>query len=392
MRNEDQLQVARVALAACGSRGYALGGSLAMQVHGVVGTRDSGDVDLLVNELLDDADAVRDQVAQALRRAGYHVEHQVSWGVTSDAAGTQNSEMRVSHPEHGTIHLQMVCLARYMKPVDRDGMPVIEIGDCLYRKIKALENRLGAKDFIDLALLQQHMSQTNADRYIRTYVTGMAQLEDRPEAEVARDLYQAYVQVAQIPDEAFAAYGYTPAQAVEIRTAVLTWADRLAPAANPMRRDTGIASGHLPITRQDAEAALNRMAHDPSMTRLSDQQLSSWRAEVTASMLKALSARQNLGHLRQQLQPIAGELERRAELTPYERAAEDAVRRAEEAEEMPGGDPGRLGPLGVLVRLKSPSTAPPLASPTRTPPSEVLLHQQHLQAHQYIQPGTGRQA
>ncbi|MER6618033.1 hypothetical protein [Streptomyces xantholiticus] len=94
--------------------------------------------------------------------------------------------------------------------------------------------------------------------------------------------------MAQVPDEAFAAHGYTPAQAVELRTVFLNWADRLAPESNPIRRDTAIASGHLPITYQDAQTALNRMAHSPSMTRLSDQQLSSWRAEATSNLLHAL--------------------------------------------------------------------------------------------------------
>ncbi|MGX5186252.1 hypothetical protein ACWKT5_26610 [Streptomyces avermitilis] len=379
-----------MALAACGSRGYSLAGSLAMQVHGVRGARDSDDVDLFVNRLLDDADTVRQDVTQALRAAGYHVEHAATWGVTDGVATAQNGKLVVSHPDHGTVNLEMVCVTRYLKPIDRDGMPVTAIGECLYRKIEALQNRLGAKDFLDLALLQAHMGQANADRYIGIYITALAQHQGRPESELQQDLYQAFAQVAQVPDEAFAAYGYTPAQAVEVRTAILTWADRLAPEANPMRRDTAIASGHLTITYQDAQAALNRMAHSPSMTRLSDQQLSSWRAEVTTSLLQAMATRQSTHSAQQQLHPISGELERRAQLTPHERAAEDAVRRAEEAEQMAGGDPGRLGPLGVLVRLKpppSPTTSPPSQAPT----AEALLHQQHLQAHQYIQPGTGRQ-
>ncbi|MFJ8787192.1 hypothetical protein [Streptomyces sp. NPDC102476] len=382
-----------MALAACGSRGYSLAGSLAMQVHGVRGARDSDDVDLFVNRLLDDADTVRQDVTQALRAAGYHVEHAATWGVTDGVATAQNGKLVVSHPDHGTVNLEMVCVTRYLQPIDRDGMPVTAIGECLYRKIEALQNRLGAKDFLDLALLQAHMGQANADRYIGIYITALAQHQGRPESELQQDLYQAFAQVAQVPDEAFAAYGYIPAQAVEVRTAILTWADRLAPEANPMRRDTAIASGHLTITYQDAQAALNRMAHSPSMTRLSDQQLSSWRAEVTTSLLQAMATRQSTHSAQQQLHPISGELERRAQLTPHERAAEDAVRRAEEAEQMAGGDPGRLGPLGVLVRLKpppSPTTSPP-SRPPQAPAAEALLHQQHLQAHQYIQPDTGRQ-
>lgn len=380
-----------MALAACGSRGYSLAGSLAMQVHGVRGARDSDDVDLFVNQLLDDADTVRENVTQALRAAGYHVEQAATWGVTDGVAAAQNGELVVSHPDHGMVNLQMVCVLRCLKPVERDGMPVTAIGDCLYGKLEALQNRLGAKDFVDLALLQAHMGQANLDRYIGAYVTAITQYQGRPESELQQDLYQAFAQVAQIPDEAFAAYGYTPAQAVELRTAILTWADRLAPESNPMRRDTAIASGHLSISYQDAQAALNRMAHSPSMTRLSDQQLSSWRAEATSSLLQAMAARQSTQHAQQQLHPISGELERRAQLTPHERAAEDAVRRAEEAERLAGGDPGRLGPLGVLVRLKPPP--PPAAPPLPHPPrAEALLHQQHLQSHQHAQPGTGRQA
>ncbi|MGW2110028.1 hypothetical protein [Streptomyces sp. NPDC001948] len=387
MRNEQQLEVACLALAACGSRGYALAGSLAMQVHRVAGARDSDDVDLFVNQLLDDADTVRYDVAQALRAAGYHVEQTTTWGVTDGVAAGQNGDMVVSHPDHGTVNLQMVCVTRYLKPVERDEMPVTAIGECLYRKIEALQNRLGAKDFLDLVLLQAHMGQANADRYVGMYVTGLAQHRGCPESELQQGLYQAFAQVAQVPDEAFAVYGYTPAQAVELRTSILNWADRLAPDSNPMRRDMAIAAGRLPITYQDAQAALTRMAHSPSMTRLSDQQLSSWRAEATTNLLQAMSARLSTQHAQRQLNPISGELKRRAKLTPRERAAEDAVRRAEESEQMAGGDPGRLGPLGVLVRLEPPSPSTP--PPDR--PAEGVRHQQHHRAHQNAEPDMGRQ-
>ncbi|MFD6334250.1 hypothetical protein ACFWGI_32345 [Streptomyces niveus] len=358
MRNERQIEVARLALAVCGSRGYALAGSLAIQMHDVTGARDSGDVDLFVNELLDDADTVRADVAQALRAAGYHVEQAATWGVTPGAATAQNADIVVSHPEHGMVTLQMVCVTRYIKPADRDGMPVTAIADCLYGKIEVLQSRLSAKDFIDLTLLQAHMGQANTDRYTDLYVTGLAQHQGRPESELQRDLYQALAQVAQIPDEAFAAYGYTPSQAVELRTTILNWADRLAPESHAMRRDTAIASGRVPITYQDAKSALTRMAHSPSMTRLSDQQLSTLRAEATVNLLQAVSARQSTRHSQRQLRPISDELERRAHLTPHERAVEDAVRRAEEAEGMAGGDPNRLGPRGVLGRIKAPPARP----------------------------------
>ncbi|MEU7195535.1 nucleotidyl transferase AbiEii/AbiGii toxin family protein [Streptomyces xinghaiensis] len=373
-----------MALAACGSRGYSLAGSLAMQVHGVADARESNDIDLFVNELLDDADTVRQDVTQALRAAGYHVEQVATWGVTDGVTAAQNGELAVSHPDHGTVNLQMVCVTRYLMPVDRDGMPVTAIGECLYRKIEALQNRLGAKDFLDLALLRTHMGQVNTDRYIGMYVTGLAQHQGRPESELRQDLYQAFAQVAQIPDEPFAAYGYTPAHTVELRTAILTWADDLAPESNPMRRDAAIASGHLPITHHEAQAALTRMAHSPSTTRLSDQQLSSWRAAATSSLLRAMSTRQSTQHAQQQLHPISDELERRAQLTPHERAAEDTVRRAEEAERAAGGDPGRLGPRGILARLKP--TPTPTASPRPGPSAE-----QHLRAHQDVQPHPGRQ-
>lgn len=161
---------------------------------------------------------------------------------------------------------------------------------------------------------------------------------------------------------------------MELRTTILTWADRLAPEPNAMRRDTAIASGRLPITYQDAKSALTRMAHNPSMTRLSDQQLSTWRAEATANLLQAVSARQSTRHAQRQLHPITEELERRAHLTPHERAAEDAVRRAEEAERMAGGDPGRLAPRGVLGRIKAPAARP----------ADELRHQ-HQPGHQYPQ-------
>lgn len=385
MRTEHQLQVARLALDTCGSRGYVLAGSLALHVHDVAGARDPDDIDLFVNELLDDAEAVRGQVTQALSAAGYHVDELAAWGRLPDVESTQNAYLRVSHPQHGTARLQMICMARYLKPVERFGMPVSAIGECLYRKIESLQNRIEAKDFIDLVLLRDHMSQANADRYIRMYVKAMAHYDGRPEGEVARDLYQAYVQVAQIPDEAFSAYDYTSAQAVEIRTTILAWADHSAPPSASLRRDTALAAGSLPITYQDVEAALHRMAHDPSITRLSDQQLSTRRAEATTELLQAVSDGHATAGPQQRLQPISDELQRRATLTPQDRAAEDAVRRAEASERMVGGDPGRLGPHGVLARLRPPPPAP--RPPTRT--AEVVRHQHNLPPEQHT-PG-GRQ-
>ena len=385
MRTEQQLQVARLALATCGSRGYVLAGSLALHVHDVAGARDPDDIDLFVNELLDDAEAVRGQVTQALSAAGYHVDELVAWGRLPDLESPQNAHLTVSHPQHGTARLQMICMARYLNPVERFGMPVSAIGECLYRKIESLQNRLEAKDFIDLVLLRDHMSQANADRYIRMYVQAMAHYDGRPEAEVARDLYQAYVQVAQIPDEAFSVYDYTSAQAVEIRTTILAWADHSAPPSDAMRRDTALAAGSLPITYQDVEAALHRMAHDPSITRLSDQQLSTRRAEATTELLQAVSDGHATTGPQQRLQPISDELQRRATLTPQDRAAEDAVRRAEASERMGGGDPGRFGPHAVLQRLRPPSPAPRL--PTHT--AGILRHQNHLPPEQHS-PG-GRQ-
>lgn len=383
MNGDQQLSVARIALAACGERGYALAGNLALHVHRVTGVRDADDVDIFVNQLIDDADTVRQDVAATLTAAGYHVETAATWGYHPDATSRQNGELLISHPDHGSTTLQMVCVTRYLKPVDRDGMPVTAIGECLYRKIEAVQNRLEVKDFIDLVLLHTHMGQRNADRYIDMYVNGIAQHEGRPQAELSRDLYQALAQVSQIPDMAFAAYGYDNSQAVQLRTTILAWADRLAPQLNPMSRDPAIASGRTLMTHQDAQAALARMACNPPLTRLSDQQLSTWRAEVTTNLLRAVSGQGKVEEAQQQLQPISSELARRAELTPHERAAEDAVRRAEEAESMAGRDPARLGPHGVLDIL----APPPPKRPPQTAPYAAPLHGQHTQPQRFAGPG-----
>ncbi|GAA1193565.1 nucleotidyl transferase AbiEii/AbiGii toxin family protein [Streptomyces rhizosphaericus] len=391
MNREQQLEIARIALTACAERGYALAGSLALHVHRVAGARDADDIDLFVNQILDDADTVRQEVAQTLRTAGYQVQVAATWGYSSATASAQNGELTVSHPQHSTsTTVQMACMARSLKPVNRAGVTVYAIGECLYHKIEALQDRLQAKDFIDLVLLQAHMNQLDTDRYISMYIRGIAHYEGRPETETARDLYQAFAQVAQIPDEAFDVYGYTSAQAVDLRTIILAWAERLVPQFHPMRRDIAVAAGRVAITHQDAQRALARMACNPWLTRLSDQQLSTWRAEATSTLMRDVADRGSTQHTRQQLHPITDELGRRARLTPHERAAEDAVRRAEEAELMAGGDPSRLGPRGVIARLKPPAPPPVPPRPSQTLPTDALRQQQHTQPNS-PDTGTGQQ-
>lgn len=69
-----------------------------------------------------------------------------------------------------------------------------------------------------------------------------------------------------------------------------------------------------------------------------------------------------------------------------EGAAEDAVRRAEEAERIAGRDPGRLGPLGIIARLTPSPATPP--RPPRQP--DARLHQQHTPTQALRYPGTSR--
>ena len=310
METAHKAAIARTALAACGDQGYAVAGSLAMWLHEVDGARNPDDIDLFTNKLVD-GEAVRGNVRAALEAAGYRTEQLVAWNTHPDAVGPQNAKLRVSHPEQGSVVIDMIRAPRYVPAVEHGGMPVRAVPELLYSKLQALDNRTVAKDFIDLAALHARLGD-RTDRYLANYVNGYGtKVRGLPPERFAAELRDKLAQVEQLPDEAFAAYGLTAEQTSRVRGWVNDLANRLAPA------------------QQEA---------DQNMAALSDQQLAVWREQTTQTLRQAeamvrqapdeqalAQAQQFVGANQAQIQRIDTEISRRAQAAstqpPHEQAA-----------------------------------------------------------------------
>jgi hypothetical protein len=311
--------IARTALAACADQGYAVAGSLAMYLHQVDGARQPDDIDLFTNKLVN-GEAVRGNVRAALEAAGYHTEQLVAWSTHPDGGGPQNAKLRVSHPEQGSVVIDMVRAPRYLRATEQGGMPVRAVPELLYSKLQALDNRVVAKDFIDLAALHTRLGD-RTDRHLANYVNGYGTKVRRlPAQRFAEELRGRLAQVQQLPDEAFAAYGLTAEETSRVRGSVAALADRLAPErygadqANEVSREP----------RHQSQAAVAEA--DRQTAALSDQQLAVWREQTVQTLRQAEAMvqqapdEQALAYARQfvdanqaQIQRIDGEISRRAQ-------------------------------------------------------------------------------
>ncbi|MEW2401966.1 hypothetical protein [Streptomyces sp. NPDC046862] len=343
------LAVARIVLTACGPNGYHLSGSLPFHAFGITGARPADDIDVFTDRV-QDTQAVRSAVADALSAHGYRVEEVRTWSFHPLAQCDQNSDLLVTHAEHGSVTIQMARMPRYFDTQSAAGMPVASIGDLLYAKLEAPEHRLSAKDFIDLYLLTRHLGQQDVDSYLADYVSGMAGLRQTPETQVRQDLYVRLAQVADIPDAAFAGYGLDPQDVTLLRSDLLARADRIAPAQlNEQRLEAGVAAGLEGLTQSDVLATLARLARADSLALLTPPELSRRRAQVVDRALIAsygfrqlaeqlpegapvppdtAEALHRIQELVDEVQRITLEIQRRSRLTARQRAEEAAVRRA----------------------------------------------------------------
>ncbi|MFF5304816.1 hypothetical protein ACFY5F_36210 [Streptomyces sp. NPDC013161] len=350
MNSEAKLAVARIVLDACGHLGYHLSGSLALHALGISGARPADDIDVFTDQVQAYSPAVRAAVAGMLTARGYRVEEGRTWAFHPLAQCDQNWDLLVTHPEYGTVTVQMARMTSYFAPDTVKAMPVAAVGDLLYGKLEAPEHRLAAKDFVDLAVLRRHLGQPIVDSYLADYVTGIAGLRQIPETQVREELYVRLAQVADIPDAAFAGYGLGPQAVTLLRADLLAWAERIAPAEiNQSRLEPGVAAGLEGIGQTVVLAALTRLARADSLALLSPPELSSRRGQIMETALTAsyglrqlaeqlpedvplppvaAEAMHHVQQLLDEVQRITLEIQRRSRLTARQRAEEAAVRRA----------------------------------------------------------------
>ncbi|MEU6349686.1 hypothetical protein ABZ896_10200 [Streptomyces sp. NPDC047072] len=363
MNTEAKLTVARLVLDSCGQLGYHLSGSLALHALGIAGARSADDIDVFTDQIQAHAPAVRAAVIGTLTARGYRVEEARTWAFHPLAQCDQNGDLLVTHPEYGTVTVQMARMTSYFAPATVKATPVAAVGDLLYGKLEAPEHRLAAKDFVDLAVLTSHLGQGAVDSYLADYVTGIAGLRQIPETQVREDLYVRLAQVADIPDAAFASYGLAPQAVTLLRADLLAWAERIAPAEiSQSRLEPGVAAGLEGIGQTDVLAALTRLARADSLALLSPPELSSRRGQIMETALTAsyglrqlaeqlpegapvppdtAEAMHHVQQLLDEVQRITLEIQRRSRLTARQRAEEAAVRRAlaEQLDTDPSPDP-----------------------------------------------------
>ncbi|MGW0569891.1 hypothetical protein [Streptomyces tauricus] len=350
MNTEAKLAVARIVLDACGRHGYHLSGSLALQAFGIAGARPADDIDLFTDQVQSYTTAVRAAVVGALSAHGYRVAELRTWAFHPSAQCDQNCDLLVTHPEYGTVTVQMARMTGYFDPQTVASMRVAAVGDLLYGKLEATEHRLAAKDFVDLAVLGRHLGHETVDVYLADYVAGIAGLRRLPEMRVREDLYVRLAQVADIPDTAFAGYGLDSQAVALLRADLLAWAERIAPAEiNQSRLEPGVAAGLEGIGQTDVLAALARLARADSLALLSPPELSSRRGQIMDTALTAsyglrqlaeqlpedapvppdaTEAIQHVQELLDEVERITLEIQRRSRLTARQRAEEATVRRA----------------------------------------------------------------
>ncbi|MFE7132867.1 nucleotidyl transferase AbiEii/AbiGii toxin family protein [Streptomyces sp. NPDC057638] len=386
MDETEKWRIATVALDAVGERyDYALAGSMALRAHGII-DRPVDDIDLFNQpDIGSDAIQARAEVIAALTDAGYEVAVERVFGMD------QAANLAVRTPTGEAVTVQMVPMEMAYLPEQIDGLRVMSVQDCVQMKAEAIAWRTEAKDYIDLSDMNVHLGAPFVDECLAASPSPLNEVVFRSQLG----------KVAEIPDETFAAYGTDSYKAAEVRRNVLAWADDVATSKpDPLAvRATGPASGIEPLVQDQAERAADRIAANSPQSLMSDNELmvtaakakqlasaadkvavetereagwlrhqfeetgggslaaalrdmnaddevvrravTSEREDVERLASRAVEARGQARELREQEGTVRGEVQRRAGLTPGERAAETVIRREIQGQVAAQADPTR---------------------------------------------------
>lgn len=221
--DEFKARVAQVALRAAGDHGFALAGSNALAAHGII-SRPTEDVDLFADRPGAVA-AGAGLVAAALTEAGLTV---IPVAETSDLADVfygfdqEIAEYEVSGAGH-VVRLQLVHFGRSRPAVMMDIGPVLHLDDLLGSKVAALATRAEARDYADVAAALA--------TYGREHLIALAR---RAEPDLADEEFaDAMQRLDGLDDAVFTRqYGFSTAQARDIRGAFATWPRTAEPQAD----------------------------------------------------------------------------------------------------------------------------------------------------------------
>ncbi len=206
-----QLQVARVSLAAVAAYGYALGGGLALIMHGVV-DRPTEDIDVFGPDTGHGVGPAAEAVEQALRAAGFQVER-VDDGATGPADWDDFVVEWEVHRDGQLVRISISVQGRRRLPVVMDIGPVIAVEDLIAWKVSALVGRRAYRDYVDTGAALATRSPEELLELAR---------EVEPELDPA-EVAAAGRRLDASPDEAFARYGLDHADVDELRARFRDW-------------------------------------------------------------------------------------------------------------------------------------------------------------------------
>jgi hypothetical protein len=215
MRGPDPLQaeIARVVLSVADRYGFALGGGLALVLHGVV-DRPTEDVDAFTNVDTGVRDAAR-AVEAALHGTGFDVTAIDDYSAVAEVVDDMDQYIVEWELRRGDrlIRLSLSCQTRLHAPVVMDLGPVMDLEDLIAWKVAALVGRARERDYVDVAAV--------LDKYSPVDLLGMARrvdpgLEDEDIPMVGRRL-------DRLPDEAFFPYRLSHSDVAQLRRRFTTW-------------------------------------------------------------------------------------------------------------------------------------------------------------------------
>jgi len=203
-------RLARVALEAAGSYGFALAGGYAIQAHGFL-SRMSADVDLFASSRaeIDFVQAV-DAVIAAYRREGLDV--------TAEARTMTFARLGV---DSGTsaARVELGVDWRENEPVRLAIGPVLHADDAVANKVCALFGRAEVRDYIDVDAILA------SGRYTEDDLVSLAAGHD---PGFDRSWFaDALSAIDRLPDSLFAAYGLTAPDMAGLRLRMTGWASRI---------------------------------------------------------------------------------------------------------------------------------------------------------------------
>jgi hypothetical protein len=214
--DEFHLHVARIALAVAQRHGFALGGGLALIVHGIL-MRPTEDVDLF-SDLDGTVVTAARIVCDALIAAGIEavIEHEES-DLNEMIEGLDDHMVELTayrnpSDEEG-VRLSLGTLYRAHRPVVLEIGPVLHLDDLCAWKVAALVARAEPRDLVDVGAFLESRSIAQVVALARQVDPG---IEDEGIAAVGRRL-------DSMPDRAFAAFGYTTADTERLRGRFRDW-------------------------------------------------------------------------------------------------------------------------------------------------------------------------